>query len=521
MNFSLPYLTTCALLISVGGCSVPSARPLQAPDSTAERWEAPVAGAPPLGPPTPQPPARALPPPARCDAYRAHEASCIRTTAGLPELDAALAAPDPVSRDAALAAIQTCPSLKKGVALVLRAELGPPECADTMIGATLPAGLAPELSEALTAFVHAAHLERLVVKAPRLDPPFTKAEFADFSSRVLNDWIVTQAQAVYKIAQQGAKLSGYARGVVAVEAGLADLRFVSVVREVPLPEEMARDDELREAYYSELDMALTPWKDRGRDAALVGLKQFAESGVLVDAKIDRARALLSELYGGRRIDRLDGLILPELAPADVGEVSLRLAERVPTPWLRWVLPDIDVSDPRVLRALMERGIAAPTRADLASRNLEPAAAKLLARALIELGRLYWRSADFGEAEKLLSATDAASAGDAPLMLGLAQALKGGPSDAADMMLHGPRLPAGVGNVAALDRLSHQGGPLAATAAFDAAYLLQLVPPQGDPAFWRGLAQRYESAAHGLSAPRDQARAKELAEAARATARALD
>lgn len=466
--------------------------------------------------PLPTPPRAAQAPPAECSDYRREAVACTSGSAPLADLDRALAMADAKSRDRALASLGSCEHFPAGVILVLRAELAPTACADVVVGEVLPIGVAPELGQTLEALVHAAHLNRLVVKAPRLNPPFSKQQFADFSSTVLNDWVVTQAQAVYKIAQQGVKFNGYARGVVAVEAGLADMRFVGVVRELPLPEEMANDDELEEAYYSELDVALTPWKDRGRDAALLGLRDFAEAGVLVDSRVAAARRLLSELYGGRRIDRLDGLLLPELPALQPSGVEQRLATQLPTIVLPYVLPDLDASQPGTLRALLERGLPPAMRADLESRSLSSEAAFVLARALVMLGQRYWRSADFAAAARLLRSVEG-SAPAAELVRGLAEALVGGPRDAAEMMLRGPRLPPGVGNVAALDRLARAKGPLAAYAAFNAAYLLELVPPAGDPAFWLDLERRYLEAARALDDSEAKARALSSARAARDTA----
>jgi hypothetical protein len=438
--------------------------------------------------------------------------------ANLEALAGALGESDVVARDAALSKFASCERFAPGVVLALRAELAPVECGDMVIGSELPSGIAPELSETLVALSYAAHLKRLVVQAPRLAAPFSKAEFAEFSKSTLNNWIVTQAQAIHKVALAGVKLSGYARGVVAVEAGLADMRFVGAVRDVPLPEEMADDKELAEVYYSELDVALGPWKQRGRDAALLGLAEFAALGVLADARVARARRLLSELYGGRRINRLDGLILPELPPVDATTTEARLATWLPTQLLGSVLPDLDARSPGILRALLERGVPPHIRADLSTARQAPVRA-LLARALVQLGQRYWRSADFQAAASLLNET-AADSPEARLIAGLAEALARGPRDATDMMLRGVKLPTGEANVRALDDLSKSEGPVAAAAKFNAAYLLELTPPAGDPEFWRKLAGRYTAAEHALADPEHKIRARELARAATDTAAAL-
>src|SRR5688500_19244161 len=97
-----------------------------------------------------------------------------------------------------------------------------------------------------------------------------------------------------------------------------------MVREVPLPDEMKADKAVEGAYYAALDEALEPRKVRGRDAALVGLRAFAELGAVHDARVDRARELLTKLYSGSRVDALDRLLLPELEPPDLTRPELAL-----------------------------------------------------------------------------------------------------------------------------------------------------------------------------------------------------
>src|SRR5690606_4508830 len=84
-------------------------------------------------------------------------------------------------------------------------------------------------------------------------------------------WVTEQATAIQALGALGSEIGYYGRAVVAVEAGMADMRFIDVVREVPVPEEFRGDAELEEVYYQGLERALEPRKERGRDAALVGL----------------------------------------------------------------------------------------------------------------------------------------------------------------------------------------------------------------------------------------------------------
>jgi hypothetical protein len=456
-------------------------------------------------------------------------AACGKTQeATLQALAVALGNRDPIGRDAHLAALEPCESFPAGLIRALRADLAPAHCGDALIAPLVkqPAGEIEEpIRDALLGLALAGRLSRLVADPPRISAPFNKQRFNEFLKQSLGRWIATQAQAIHEIAEVGAKLSGYGKGITAVEAGLADLRFVEVVREVPLPEELASDKELRDVYYMALDEALDPRKDRGRDAALVGLRVFAELGVLHDPRVDRARALLSKLYSGRRIDALDGLLLPGLPRAELSTAELRLAARLPTFYANFVLRQVDATDPTMMRALLEWGLPTELRNKLDPSALPLSTRQLYARALVGLAQRYWRCSDFAEAAKLselASGGTGKEADEARLVAALATALKSGPKDAAEMMIRGPFLPAGVGQISTLEALAETDSPWAGMAAYDAAFILQLVPPtHPDPAFWNGLAARYDKAAEKLAHPDHKTEAKKQAQAARDTANALD
>lgn len=462
---------------------------------------------------------------AGCQEYLSHSSeACAKPPASraTPEaLVQALNATAPLERDAQLACLESDPALAPGLVRALRAELAPLGCGD-VIALPFLEPRRPELDrsveDALIALAAGSRLARLVHQAPELSPPFDKPHFMDFFQATLKPWIMTQAQAIHELSLSGARLSPYAKGIVAIEAGLADMRFVSVVRKVSLPKEMSDDAELRETYYAALDEALEPRKARGRDAALVGLREFASVGILVDSRVERARALLSEVYAGRRIDALDKLLLPPLTPALEDTSERQLALRLPTFYAGYVLAKSSLDAP-LLRALLERGLPRPLAAQLDPSKLDDAQRDLFTRALIERGRRYFRAEDFALAARL-------SSGDKPgperaLYHALATSLQNGPRDASELILRGPQLPTSALQVAELDRLaSEKKNPSAALAAFDAAYLLGLAPPQNDAKFWEELAKRYEAAARALKDPAQKRLAHDSSTAAKDTARAL-
>ncbi|MCC6214605.1 MAG: hypothetical protein IT376_07035 [Polyangiaceae bacterium] len=468
--------------------------------------------------------------PASCDAFATTPpATCTADgEAFRGALADALATADAAARDTALAALEPCAALPPGAVRALRAEVAPTECGDALVQGVLaapPARLRDDVRSVLEGLGLAARLARLVREPPRLAPPFDKQRFRAFFEERLAPWVAAQAGAIYELSSAGARLGGYGKGIVAVEAGLADLRFVEEVRNVPLPVEITKDRELADVYFGALDEALDPRKDRGRDAALAGLRLLASAGVIRDARVDRARSLLSKLYGGRRIDRLDALALPPLGPVDTTTPDRRLATLLPTFYAGLTFAATSPPDAPLLRALLERGVPPELARQLDASALPEATRRLWARAHVEMGRTYWRSRDFARAAELAqlgAAGSGAAADDATLLSALAQALAKGPADAVEMMAKGPMLPAALGDVTALDALAKRRSPLSGIAAYDAAFLLELAPPEApDAGYWEGVAERYEQAAKLLRADATLSRrALDRATAARSTARAL-
>jgi len=489
--------------------------------------------APPLAPseqPKPKPervaPAAVPPPPAACNELVTHPVGCAAGTPFRAALAGALGLDDAVARDAALACLESREEAPPGALRALRAELGPEACADALVTPALqapPKGMSAELEQVMLGLLVAGRLSRLLGEPPLLEPPLTKERFRPFFVEKLTPWVLAQALAIEKLSADAARLTGYGRGLAAIAAGNADLRFVEMVRAVPLPDEMKADKSVSDAYYGELDQALEPRKVRGRDAALVGLRAFAELGALTDPRVLRARGLLDQLWAGSRIDALDRLLLPPLEALDTSRPELVLAARLPTFYAQLLLSEVDPTDPKLLRALLERGLPAPARSKLAVATLSTPTRVLLARAELESGRRFFRAADFKAARAVLGSQ---KTNDVGAMLGaLAQALENGPVDATELMLKGPFV-RGTGDVRGLDAEAQRRGRFAGHAAFDAAVVLELAPKPDDPAFWDELALRFTKAEKLLSgsplpnAATDAASAREHAAAARATAAAV-
>jgi hypothetical protein len=471
-------------------------------------------------------PAAVPPPPAECGALVAHPTSGCAPAAPPRAALAAALGKSGAERDAALACIETLPAFPAGLVRALRAELGPESCADAFVTPALeapPKGMTRDLENVMLGLVVSARLSRLLSDPPRPEPPVTKDRFRTFFADVLTPWVLSQAAAVEKLSLAGARLGGYGRGVAAIAAGNADLRFVEMVREVPLPDEMRADKAVESAYFGALDEALEPRKARGRDAALVGLRAFAELGAVHDPRVNRARELLSKLYSGSRVDALDRLLLPDLEPTDLSQPELALAASLPTYYANELFSDADAVDSKLVRAYLERGLPAKLRAKL-DALAPPSPLRLLdARGALESGLKYFRARDFQRAALLLEKEKLDEGGR--LLAALSKTLSSGPEDAAVLMLKGPFL-SGTGDVSGLDAEAKKKGRLAGRTAFDAAYLLQLAPKPEDAAFWDDLSQRFAQAEKLLKAgPKPDSTtaaplARGYADAARATAATL-
>lgn len=408
------------------------------------------------------------------------------------DLSAVLLEKDAAKRDAMLFAIE---SAKPEVALAIRAmraELAPVECADAITDPALSAaasvpGVAGQMTVGLSL---ASKLSRTAATAPVMKDASNKEKVKRFIQGPLREWMVEQASAIDALSAPASELTGLARGVVAVEAGMADLRSVDRIRSSPTPSTW--DKELKAVYEAALDEALEPRKVRGRDAALVGLLDFAAAGIMQDARVDWARALLSKLYGGRRIDALDALLLP---PADP-----RTATSIPESVLLLAPAD------------------AAKREPFAQLNLPAPAPVTSARTRLDMGRRYWRRVDFVEAAHAAS-KDASP--EARLVLAVSLALAKGPNGPKEMMSAPSPAALGLTDTRALDALVVEAPTVAGMAAYDAAHLRALSPPEGAAAgaYLADVAARFRTAASLLEDAAQKKRAEDRAADAEAASKA--
>jgi hypothetical protein len=451
--------------------------------------------------------------------------ACADRAKALEALDAAISEPAQDKRDGLLVSLETCAGLPPGLVRALRADLAPTSCGDAIVEPLLARpvkGMSNAVLQTLTGQALAGRLSRMGADLPPFQKPFERKRVLEHIKGPIAKWLLAQSGAIEETAAAGAKLSSYGRALVAVEAGMADMRLVESARALPLPTEF--DEELRNIYYGALDEALEPRKVRGRDAALVGLSDFGQLGVLRDPRLDRARVFLARLYRGRRIDALDGLALPALPALAPATVEQRLASKLGSFPTSQLLDPAQAGDPATLRALLEEGLPPAFRAASKAKATSPEVRRLLAQGRIEMGRRSWRGVDFDEATALTGAWPEGSKrpDEVTFLYALSLALRKGPESAAAMMLRAPSVSLGVSDVAALDKVAASPSPLAPLAAFDAAILLSVSPPESaDATYWKGVARRFHEASGRLTDPALKSRADNEAKQAEEIAKALE
>ena len=464
--------------------------------------------------------------PASCPAGAPLPASRAACPAASAELARALADSSSAA-DAALIPLEACTEFPVGIVRALRAERLP-ACADQLVEPALDPNVAeldPGLRSTLLALGVSGRLSRLVDAPPAAPKATTRQEMEQYLTGQLFPWATEQAKAIGELSRAGAKMRGYARGVVAIEAALADLRFVEMARALPLPAEMQAPD-VQAEYYAALDEALEPRKDRARDAALVGLGELSALGVLDSPRLLQARQVIARVFAGNRIMALDTLLVPPAPTCAKSTPEEVIAASVESPYSLALVPSAPLT-PGLTHCLLSRGLPV----DLARRLSDEQAAELtpehrsaLSRAYFDLGRAYLQAAAFQRAAEFYAKAarkDAAPANDSDrLLLALSTVLSAAPASVVDLFRLGPRLPPALGETALLDDLAQTKATTAGAAAFDAAYLRELTAPDGSASHFKDVAKRYQAAQAKLKG-KERTLAGDRAKAADATAKALE
>ena len=445
---------------------------------------------------------------------------CLDEATALTQLDSAMAKTGS-ERDAALAGLASC-KLPPGFVTALRAELSDPQCADAITDPWLEkpqAEAKPSIVHILVGQSLGAKLARTVLGQPTLSPPFSKAQTEAFLKTKLAPWAIAQAQLVQDISAAGSQLAGLGQAILATEAGRADLRFVEVARQVPTAPEFGKDPELKQIYESALEQALEPRKARGRDATLVGLRAFADSGVISGStRMHNARTMLATMYGGRRVDGLDALIVP--APAGADQAVAATGRRAIPSFLWSEVPGLATAAAHEADTAPNAMLLAPEQRRSSQPQQDSAERVGRARTSLRLAATHFRRSSADAAIDLTAGLPRNEHVEILLALGLA--LHQGPKDVVTMMAGSTPASLGYRKLDALEAVAKKKGAYAAAATFDAALLREIAPPEGaERAYFEDLATRYRTAERLFgSAPEAKLaaeRAKHAEEIARAAA----
>lgn len=404
------------------------------------------------------------------------------------------------SGDAALAELESCPSLPPGLVRALRAEVAKPECADQYVDDFLEhpkQGTPPHLVHVMAGQSVAAKLLRTGTQAPAIQGPISKEKLVAHINTTFAPWFKQTFATIDQLSQFAVTLQGYGKAIAATEAGYAELRVVETIRTSPKPQDW--DAELKLVYEGALEDALAPMKAKGRDATLVGFGIMAMLDLPASPRVSRARNLLARMYGGRRIDALDALMFgqaPRTQPEAANDETR--TQQSATYFLRVISPP--TAEPE------------PGKGPLADR-LRAAERRLLR------GSTFWRAVDYDRVLALVG-NDANTDDTARLYTALALALRQGPVDALHFMSAQSPSDLNLLHTEALDQLAGEKRATSGVAAFDAALLHEIAPPATNQhEHFIDVAQRYEAAASMLvNAP--QSAAKTRAEGARTIAAAI-
>lgn len=443
---------------------------------------------------------------------------CSNATELTAELSRVMSSPK-AAWNQGLARLEACPAAPAGMIRALRAELAPVECADALTDPLLgshPTNMEPAVAHQLVGLSYAAKLSRLISAPPEMKGKADRKAVAAYLQGPMKAWFEKEARSIESLSVTVAKSEkSCGQGIAAVQAGVADMRFVDLARKAPIPAEWKADRELSSVYYGALDEVLEPRKARGRDAALFGLDVLAQCGYVQDTRVDEARSLIESLYAGKRMVALSGLVLP---PRLTG---------APNP-LFAVLPPfyadrlVGTPDAAALTAWSIRGMPPAARASMEGRlATAPDVTKMLyARARLASGMLHIRGVDF---DRALAATfsDTQPLG---FEASLAAVLRRGPASAVELMRAASPAALRWSDTKELDALAAREDPDAPYAEYDAAYLTFVAPPDGsanDPAFFLKLKERFDHVASRAADPELKAlankRSTDMADTAKAAA----
>lgn len=489
-----PWILTSTFALVACGASVnPEPAHPTAPPATSSAAKAPKEP-----PPIPISPPEVAAAPASCEAFtkvaigKPKDPVCTDAKSVLSALATAAGAEkkgDAAGRDAALASVSTCEKVPALLVDAARAELGPIECAESILGPAVDAHAKeslPQHQAAARAMIGASRLSRLRPKKGAFDL-LARAEVDPAAAEAGTKLVIAWKEALEKLETEALVLSKGAppeiAAIVRFEAAAAWLAFAKELRATPLPDEIKglkkNDPDLETRYLAKLDEVTMPVIDRARQLALAGLGAAVRDGILVKT-LPSYTAILEPFrsrqgFEVRRARELDLLITEPKDPSDAAKVAAVLP-----PWMVYGALEraqpASLLDPDVLFAMAgNRGIPSTLRqqAEITSKTkLPPKEQKLRDRArdAVVLSRVRV-ALSYGSRQD----AEAASQGptnepDAQLRVAVGKALVGPTSAPPKLGTPAATAPKSGYDLAPLDALAKKPGAVGHAAAYDAALL---------------------------------------------------
>jgi hypothetical protein len=386
-------------------------------------------------------------------AARLSDRSCDDSSQAWTALADALALSDVEGRDRKLWETEACRFFAPGLIRALRAELDP-SCGDVIVESLLRdnrqllssewlaalqgLALAAQLHRAITPLSPMrappgsleAHLLRAITPMALMLDPKVAAHIDRYMTGVLIPWRDAQ---MGRLDALGAKIEGlpedsYGRVVATMASAWAWHQLISGARATPIPDLVKRDYPLRTRYYGTVDDDLDVVRQRSKQWDIQAAHMASRQGI-------RRTPIANEWYGAAITSTLPDfastlgkLKIPMPPTYPVENVRQYAAYRLPTFYAGALFSGDDVNDPRIVRGLIENGLAIAHRRLWTQAKPSAEVAELLAYGRFALARRTLERVHVDVAIDLLrqAPEKVKESADLQLLLATATAVRTGP-----------------------------------------------------------------------------------------------
>jgi hypothetical protein len=284
----------------------------------------------------------------------------------------ALSAKDAQQRDTYLAMLEDCAGFPVGLVRTLRADLDR-QCADVLAAPLLaapPQGISADMLAALLGLSLAARYERANVAMPTLGRGVTPEKIDAFVAGPFAAWVEQRTAALTELARRRAPGPSYG----ALQAQAAEARawasLAHDARSAQIPDEVRKDVELRNRYYSAIDAHVAAARSRAIELAPAVAELVATEGSLDPAVLAWSRSLTALYPEAGHLRKIWQAYLP--VPPEEGDAANGIEALLPSFYAGILVEPSAVTEPRRLRALVSNGLSPAHRRALRDAVLAPA-----------------------------------------------------------------------------------------------------------------------------------------------------